>query len=71
MRIGKILQSSLVPRLIRAIRVSGKSLETSAIAPDKLGNEVGWGLLGMRLRSRNEKKTEKCKIYLKPAFMIV
>lgn len=63
--------SSLVPRPIRAIRVSGKSLETSAIAPDKLGNEVGWGVLGMRLRSRNEKTTKKFKTYLKPAFMIV
>lgn len=72
--IGKILRSSLVLRPIRAIRVGGKSLGTSAIAPNKLGNEVGRELLGMWLthvRSRNEKTTKKCKTYLKPAFMIV
>ena len=37
----------------------------------ELGNEVGWGVLGIRLRSRNEKTTKKCKTYVKPAFMIV
>ena len=41
--------SSLVPRPIRAIRVSGKSLEMSGIAANKFGNEVDRGLLGMRL----------------------